>query len=195
MPTPIATLNLARGVWETNQGALCGHLVPYLETWPAWGMTRSGVAYALPTWAPHMDGSGSLSLLPTPDAYDGTRGSAQPPMKRRLGGHSVSLQDVASFGLLPTPTAETYGTQHAKDETRQTVHSLQTMASKNLLPTPTARDHKDGTPVDAVEDNALLGRVVWSIGDDTARQSRAGKQPPDSEHPHLLSPDAVDSHG
>jgi hypothetical protein len=32
-----------------------------------------------------------------------------------------------------------------------------------LLPTPTSRDWKDGGPVENVEENALLGRVVWRL--------------------------------
>lgn len=42
-------------------------------------------------------------MLPTPDAYNGTRGGAQDPAKRLAGGHAVSLQDAVSV-LLPTPT-------------------------------------------------------------------------------------------
>ena len=34
-------------------------------------------------------------LLPTPGAYDGNRGGSQHPDKRRGGGHSVTIQDVA----------------------------------------------------------------------------------------------------
>lgn len=49
-------------------------------------------------------GSGGR-LLPTPGAYDGERGGSQHPDKRRDGGHSVTLQDVAEHTLLPTPTA------------------------------------------------------------------------------------------
>lgn len=45
-----------------------------------------------------------VTLLPTPGAYDGERGGSQHPDKRRDGGHSVSLQDVAEHALLPTPT-------------------------------------------------------------------------------------------
>jgi hypothetical protein len=38
----------------------------------------------------------------------------------------------------------------------------------SLLPTPTSRDWKDGDTRNAdVEDNGLLGQVVWSIGDST----------------------------
>lgn len=58
----IATWNPARSVWETDQAAICGHLEPFSQTWPTSGMTRNGVAYALPTWAPHTADSGSSSL-------------------------------------------------------------------------------------------------------------------------------------
>lgn len=34
-------------------------------------------------------------LLPTPGAYDGERGGSQHPDKRRDGGHSITIQDVA----------------------------------------------------------------------------------------------------
>lgn len=44
-------------------------------------------------------------LLPTPTSNLGGNGGSQEPTKRRAGGHSVSLQDVAEHRLLPTPTA------------------------------------------------------------------------------------------
>ncbi len=48
--------------------ALCGHWGPWLETWPAWGMSAGGVVFALPMPALLMGGSGSSSspALPTP---------------------------------------------------------------------------------------------------------------------------------
>lgn len=47
---------------------------------------------------------GGVTLLPTPDASQGSRGGSQHPDKRRAGGHSVSLADVVEH-LLPTPAA------------------------------------------------------------------------------------------
>lgn len=38
---------------------------------------------------------GAVQMLPTPGAYDGERGGSQHPDKRRGGGRSVTLQDVA----------------------------------------------------------------------------------------------------
>lgn len=55
----------------------------------------------------------STPLLPTPDAYQGSRGGSQDPAKRRAGGHSVSLADVTEQGelLLPTPTGESHSAE------------------------------------------------------------------------------------
>lgn len=60
--------------WVTDQADLLSDLgwESFSESWPASGMTLSGVAYELPTWVPRMDGSGSLSspVLPTPTCRD-----------------------------------------------------------------------------------------------------------------------------
>jgi DNA (cytosine-5)-methyltransferase 1 len=68
---PIATWNPARSVWEIMQDALCGHSVPFLETFPPSGTMRNGVIYELPTPEAAISGSesfSSLGLLPTPVA-------------------------------------------------------------------------------------------------------------------------------
>lgn len=44
-------------------------------------------------------------LLPTPQANIADNGGSQDPVKRRAGGHSVSIQDVAEHELMPTPAA------------------------------------------------------------------------------------------
>lgn len=90
----------------------------YSETFPISGMTRAGTAYEPPTSKPPMPGSGSSSalptpratrggsgtetvkLLPSPDAYSAERGGPEDPEKRRAGGHSVTLGDVAAH-LVP----------------------------------------------------------------------------------------------
>ena len=72
MPEPIAQWNPIRDCWETTQQAslLSEHLDVFSETWPTSGMTRSGVAYALPTWEPPTGDSESSSLLRTPTSRD-----------------------------------------------------------------------------------------------------------------------------
>lgn len=65
---PIATWNPERKIWETETLSLFSeHSEPYSATWPSSGMTRSGAAYALPTWAPHTDASACSSWQPRPE--------------------------------------------------------------------------------------------------------------------------------
>lgn len=127
----IATWNPARGVWETGRASLlCEHSELFWETWPTSGMTRDGVAYALPTWAPLMDVSG-CSSLPTPRA---TRG--------RSGTETVEL--------LPTPIAahEAPRNQNVwlRDDPRG---ARQLNTALALLPTPAVNDMGEGKTPEA----------------------------------------------
>ena len=65
----------------------------FSETLPASGSMRSGEVFSRPMLVPRMAGSVS-SFLPTPAAYDSTRGGTQSPAKRREVGHQPSLADV-----------------------------------------------------------------------------------------------------
>ena len=101
-------------------------------TWPAAGTTRNGSAYEQQKWAPRTDEpacssspgdparqpSGSLKLLPTPQARDGDGRGACDPAARRAGGHSVSLDDALS--VLPPPRGEVvlFPTPRASDGTK-----------------------------------------------------------------------------
>lgn len=94
-------------------------------------------------------------LLPTPDAYAADRGGTQHPDKRRSGGHTVSLADVAEFTLLPTPVAQPSGNtpeEHLRKKPgRQVVTDLAIIAENGLiesggrlLPTPTVGNATGG---------------------------------------------------
>ena len=98
---PIATWNPARDVWEVpgTEGLLCEHLDVYWGTLPTSGMTRAGTAYELPTSEPPTGGPGCSSLLPTPDAYEASRGGSQHPEKRKAGGHSPYLASVVEWEI------------------------------------------------------------------------------------------------
>jgi hypothetical protein len=133
VPQPIAIWNRARGVWEVPQteSLICGHSERFSETWPSSGMTHGGSAYALPTLAHRTAGSGSSSLLPTPNAADGMGG---PGNSGRDGG--LNLRTAAA--LLPTPTSRDHrGANQRGDETCLT---------GALLPTPRASDGTKGGP-------------------------------------------------
>jgi len=96
MRGPLAHWNPDRDCWETNQlDLLSGQPAVWSETWSQSGMTYAGELYELPTSVPHTSVPG-CSLLATPTASLGTCGGPQEPVKRRAGGHSVTLQDQVS---------------------------------------------------------------------------------------------------
>jgi len=118
-------------------------------------MTVNGVAYELPTWEPHTDGSGSSSSLPeetlllTPVAAEGTKPSNTMGVARRLSTGQVFLtnQIVSLCGLdpseqlLPTPTtSEATGAGNGPNKTGG--DNLRTVVT--LLPTPCASVANDG---------------------------------------------------
>lgn len=129
MPEPTAIWNPARGAWETaTESLLCGHSVPYSETWPPSGSMRNGRAYPLPPSAAPTPGSGSSSwpALPTPRARD-SKGT----------GYSDGLP--ATVSLLPTPTvSEANGTGPADSPRNDTLR-----AQVALLPTPRASEREN----------------------------------------------------
>jgi hypothetical protein len=95
-PRPIATLNRVNGAWVTDQtNLLCGHLVPFFQTWPLRGMTRDGVAYAQAMPA-HLTNDLEFLSLPTPLVDDA-----------KNNGHNENrFATLASVVYkLPTPTA------------------------------------------------------------------------------------------
>jgi len=96
---PFAVWNPTRGVWETSQPDLYGHLAPYSETWPTSGTTRDGSAYPLPLSALRIPGSASSSspipLFRTPLASDSARGGETlAQVKARRGTIALSHQVI-----------------------------------------------------------------------------------------------------
>ena len=91
---------------------------------------------------PELGGSaaGALSLLPTPDAYEGLRGGSQHPDKRRNAGHSPYLACVVEH-LLPTPTAS-----EANGAGKHGEGGCDPRTTVALLPTPRATDGTNGGP-------------------------------------------------
>ncbi len=109
---PFAIWNPTRGVWETSQPDLYGHLAPYSETWPTSGTTHNGSAYPLPQSAHHIPDSASSSspgaLFRTPLASDSARGGETlDQVKARRGtialGHQVI--DLVTRPSQPSPEA------------------------------------------------------------------------------------------
>ena len=69
-PELLAKFDPSSYCWKTSQHCLQGDLETFSEIWPRSGMTRSGIAYRLPTLAPLIDATG-CGLWPTPAARDG----------------------------------------------------------------------------------------------------------------------------
>ena len=87
MPTPLASWNPEKDVWEGGQMDLFSGLSGvYSETWPPSGMTRSGQAFELPTLGHRTSDTGCLSL---------------PTQRATRGGSSTETER-----LLVTPTAQ-----------------------------------------------------------------------------------------
>jgi len=178
-PKPTATWNPARGVWETSaeSDALCGHSVPFLQTWPASGSMRNGSVWTPPTSAPRTSAAGSssppgLPLFKTPTSQLAVNGGSQHPDKRKAGGHGPTLADEVEH-LLPTPTARlgdntSRGADPARYKGPKSLNGRRSnlddciaaieeqspwlpSAPPKLLPTPTASNPNDGEDLQSWE--------------------------------------------
>lgn len=137
---------------------LCEHSAPFLGTWPASGMTRTGAASELPMWEPPTPGSGSSSspgpdLLPTPEAKLANSGPDYARADREGSGGDDLVTTVArqSWPNLPTPVANDWrgaNAQRAQDDGRQTTLA-DVFTPGHLLPTPMTTDAKLAGPADA----------------------------------------------
>lgn len=128
---------------------ICGHWEPFLQTWPASGMTRGGQAYELPTSALPTAGSESSSsrLLATPTVAIAKGGRPQDSKGKR----DLRLDLLPERNLLPTPRA-TDGTKGGPNMRGSSGDLMLPSAVHRLLPTPRTSDtngagvHGDGGP-------------------------------------------------
>lgn len=107
MPKPVAIWNSARDVWETpaTEGFFCEHLDVFSETFPTSGMTVNGAAYALPTWEPATDGSGSSSLPPGARVFSTPDLMPEAPNTGSNSKMTMGLGNQVKEILLLTPVA------------------------------------------------------------------------------------------
>jgi DNA (cytosine-5)-methyltransferase 1 len=100
----VAEWNGDRGIWERPAYALCGHLEPYLDAFPASGSMRGGVLSA--TLEPPQAAPPNLpGLLPTPTANVSGRTGEQHMAMRHSIGRNTPSQLEAAVQLLPTSAA------------------------------------------------------------------------------------------
>lgn len=137
------------------------------------------------------------ALFPTPDAYSAERGGSQHPDKRRAGGHSVSLADVAEQQLLPTPRSADHSHSLTAPAARRHVDdgngALAEVIGYHLLPTPKAGDGDFGQPRTSgrppEKSTHLATRLAFTLP--TPRATRGGSN---TEIAYLAGGERTDEH-
>lgn len=145
-PTPFAWYDPDTSSWRTSQPSLFGASTESSPTWPRWGTWDAGAAYEAPTPAPPTAGTGSSSLLPTPNA---DRVANRTDTQLSGDGRSTPNKLGWAVGaLLPTPAAqepggtlEDYHDRLRAHDGREPTFAPLSMVVQ-LLPTPTSRDGK-----------------------------------------------------
>jgi hypothetical protein len=141
-PELLAKYDPSLSLWKTSQLCLEGGLETFSETWPRSGMTRSGIAYRLPTLA-HLTVETASGLLPTPVSIDAGSGK----FNTSIGGTPrPTLALMARRNLWPTPRgcnamAATITPQSAWKDGR--FPNLETVVGRRMWPTPSANDNRD----------------------------------------------------
>ena len=130
--------------WRTAQCSLFEDLELSWETFPRWGMTRSGELYQQPVLAHHISVNESgLSLVPTPTSSTGGANHNSP--STLAGQHEINLAGAGQ--KWPTPTASDHKgssdpMQAEKVLERGYNHNLsEAVAYSRKFPTPQATDH------------------------------------------------------
>jgi hypothetical protein len=137
-PQPFATWNPTRGVWETSQLDLYGHLAPYSETWPTSGMTHDGSAYPRPWLAHRITGSAfslphaARTLFRTLLASDSSRGGETLDQVRARRGTIALSHQIIDFALNGPD-----GSLASRDESETLFSLIESMfADGDATPTP-----------------------------------------------------------
>lgn len=142
--------------WKTYQQSLVTDWEPYSETWPRWGMTVGGSAFAHPMSERRITETDGF-YLPTPVSSDGTSGGiigANDTYKETKNGTLRKYNGQGTNGSLglgryvkffPTPTTVDAGTGRFNTSvgSSNARPTLAMMAKKSLWPTPNASDSRD----------------------------------------------------
>jgi len=175
--------------WKTYQQSLVTDWEPYLETWPRWGMTQGGSAYAHPMSERRITETDGLHW-PTPTCQVGAMhlesnalqrnsmslGSAvhyfATPAARDWKGHTITAAHPNGFNrslandvkMFPTPTTIDAGTGRFNTSVGSSNHrpTLAMMAKKDLWPTPNASDSRDRGNMSnpAIQRRAEIGKQL-----------------------------------
>jgi hypothetical protein len=142
--------------WKTYQQSFLTDSEPYSETWPRWGMTAGGSAYAHPMSERRITETDGFVWLGTPTAAMSER---SPEFAK---GRKPSPAEAARM-VFPTPTTIDAGTGRFNTSVGSSNHrpTLAMMAKKALWPTPTAHNAKEtGSPSQMERKTVQLGDLV-----------------------------------
>lgn len=132
--------------WKTSQQSLVTDWEPYSETWPRWGMTAGGSAYAHPMSERRITETDG-SYLPTPVAADGTTGAIigkNDTFKETRNGNLRKYNGKGTNGSLglarhvqfwPTSTAHNAKETNAPSEAMRNTPTLAAQVGGQLNPT------------------------------------------------------------
>lgn len=132
--------------WKTYQQSLVTDWEPYSATWPRWGMTAAGSAYAHPMSERRITEIDGF-YWPTSQARDYRSGDvpgSKRAMRKAAQGWSMNLNDAVMY---PTPVSIDAGTGRFNTSIGGKPRpTLAMMAKRNISPTATATAYKGWSP-------------------------------------------------
>ena len=126
--------DLDSSLWKTHQCSLLGDLEPFSETWPRWGLMRSGECWEQQTLAHRTSGTefGLSEKLPTPQASDYITKKTSASWKAK-GGVNFSLSNPEIQAKWPTPRARDYKDGETIPPSRKLNPELATLGQRVII--------------------------------------------------------------
>ncbi len=157
----LASLSPDKSFWKTCQQSLVTDSEPFSQTWPRWGMTHGGFAYAHPMSERRITETGGGACVPDNQNFYHT------PNTGGMDGGSNSRKALKTR-MLPTPDAGCWRGA-AKTETLQRKlddgkrgHMGQIQNFIKLFPTPNASDCRDrgNMSMPSIQRRAKIGKQL-----------------------------------
>lgn len=156
--------------WRMSQQSFLTDSEPFSETWPRWGMTQDGAAYAHPMSERRITETDG-SQWPTPRANSAMAATITPENSWNKD-RFPNLETVVGRKMFPTPVSIDSGTWRFNTSigSNKPRPTLAMMAKRNLWPPPTAHNAKSeserNTPTLAAQVGGKLNPdwVGWLMG-------------------------------
>ena len=119
-------------LWRTHQCSLLGDLEPFSETWPRWGLMRSGECWEQQMLALHTSETES-GLWPTPRSCSAMAATITPE-NSWAWNRFLNLETVVGRRMFPTPTAHNAKETNAPSEALRNEPTLASRVGGKLNP-------------------------------------------------------------